>query len=255
MVLSDIRLALALTYVGLLLWRSRLAGGLPDDWWLYLLVFGALNFGLYIAGEISAWWYGRRVVQFMRSLSADARDRWARRFQSSSAYRRLLLATIDEGSTSEHSGVISYPFAAGAVKAATAAFWASVAGGIGVLSGLILAGSRISERIGWGAIGVAFAFAAIASLSRFRLRYMDSRVEVSEFAIALIRDGERKGLRWTEPLLIRARPLLRPVELVSAATGILIPLDFERVGIDHLLGLVLERGGFKLPQVPSNEEL
>lgn len=85
----------------------------------------------------------------------------------------------------------------------------------------------------------------LAAWARQRARYMETMLEVGPFTIAEVHpSGERRVFRWGDPLLLRGRARLRRLELSAAGRPDYIALDYERVGIDRAVRLVLERGGF-----------
>lgn len=254
MLFSNLRLTLSIAYVGLLLWRSRVAAGLPSDWWAYVATFGVMNFTLFIAEHVHAWWYQRRIIQTIRGMSPEQRALWARRFRSSSAYQRLLHSALDEGSITIGDGVRRYPFARGVRRAFEAAFYFVVSLGVLVLAVDIAFGIAASPSLGWVLFSVAVVCAVVAAILRGRLAYMESMIEISDFAIAHVRGNHRKVIRWSEPLLLRARPAWRRLELLAPGSGQIIYLDYDRIGIREVVALVMDRGGFRhLLAEPSDE--
>ena len=73
--MGDMRVALFLSYIVLLLWRTHgFSRNIPDDWWKYLAGYFVLNLSLNGAQRIQSWWQMRRAVQAVRAMNSHARQ-------------------------------------------------------------------------------------------------------------------------------------------------------------------------------------
>ncbi|NUO64830.1 MAG: hypothetical protein HOQ34_14775 [Gemmatimonadaceae bacterium] len=242
--LPDLRSVLFLTYVALLLWRIFSGRGL-DDWWRYVLVFGLLNYALYFSERVYLWRQRRRLVHAVRAM--DPRDAEALLGRHWLAGQRRVLAdeVAAEGVVETDGWVERYPFARGARRAIHASFWASVGIGLALCAVLVLDAHRVTPAVAWSIWGLATASGFVAAFARRMIRRTETVLELSRFSIAEVApDGSRRVIRWGAPLVLRARRGLRRLELSVAGRPGCIALDFDRVGIDRAVRLVLRYGGF-----------
>lgn len=247
-VIADLRVALVLCYVALLLWRSGFGGrDALEDWWLYMLGFAVIQFLLSVSGRVHEWWEWRRAVQALRALGPAERDARLSRLWLSGARRQLDTLVRAEGDVESDGIVERFPFARGPQRAMSAVFWAAAAMSLVILLALMTKLVGTTGVLGWGLFVIAICLAVIAAWARQRLSYMESILEIGPFLVVLIHsDGTRRTIRWSDSLLLRGRPRLRRLELSAAGRPGFVALDYDRVGIDRALALVLERGGFDL---------
>lgn len=242
--LPDLRSVLFLTYLALFLWRVFSGRGL-DDWWRYVLVFGLLNYALYFAQRVHLWRQRRLVVRTVRAMDPrDAEALLSRRWLA--GQRRALADEVAAEGEVETDGMVErYPFARGAVRAIHAGFWIAVGVGLALCALLVLDARRLSPTLAWSIWGLATASGFVAAFARRMIRRTETVLELSRYSIAEVApDGSRLVIRWGMPLVLRARRRLRRLELGVEGRPGWIGLDFDRVGIDRAVRLVLRYGGF-----------
>ena len=247
---SNLRIVLLLTYLAALFWPSGgVSRGVPDDWWLYLVSYSVLSTALYFAERLHGWWQWRRAVQRMRSLDPAVRDARFARMWLSGVRRQLASRVRDEGEVEVVDGLERFPFARGAQRAVATGFWTCAAIGVALQVVLIAGVPHVRRPVGWVMLVIGTLFTVAAAWTRVRLRHMETVLEVSLFAIAEVQpNGVRRSYRWADPLLLRGRPHLRRLELSMEREPGYISLDYDRVGIDRAVQIVLERGGFRSPE-------
>ena len=114
-VIGDLHVALFLAYVVLLVWRTRGAeSGTPPDWWIYIAIFAALNFGLNVAARLGSWWRFRREVRQYREVDPAARPEILRVLKASVITQPLAWEIEREGDAEIGGDVERFPFARGA---------------------------------------------------------------------------------------------------------------------------------------------
>ena len=253
--IGDIRVGLSLVYGALVIWRGRATGGTPDNWWMYIAVFAALNFGLTLASRLGVWWQGRMAVQKYRAMG-PARQALALKAISSLPRGRQFAERVRlEGQPDIGQAVERYPFARGARVAALTAFITAIALGAALLGGLVLRAHSLAPVTAWTMWIAGCVAAVLAAWARRRLKHTESVLEISAFSIAEAGPEGKRMLRWGGPLLLSARPRWRRLELRVPGQREYIALDYDRVGIDRALQLVLHFGGFAAAEgSPPNEQ-
>jgi len=240
--LGDLRVALYAAYVALLLWRGR--GGVPDDWWEYLILFAAVDAAMTGAAVLYERWLVRRAVRVLRGLDPAHRDERLQRIWMSDARRYLADRVAAEGVPERQGSVERFPFAHSDRRENTLLFWA-LALGAAVPLALLLARPPEAPTVGWTGWWVAVACLVGLTAVRRRGRHLTTTLEITPFAVAeLGAGGHRRALRWGQALVLRNRPWRRRLELSAAGHPDFIALDYERVGFERVVRLVLEYGGF-----------
>ena len=243
-VIGDLRVALFLAYVVLLIWRTRREGETPADWWRYIALFAALSFALSIAERIRSWWNGRRVVQRYRAIDPEVRPELLRMLKGSVLTQPIAWQLEREGDAEIGGTVERFPFARGARVATRAGFIVALLLGLGLLFPLVVVPSAVSPPLAWSAWVLACICGALAAWARRRMKHLYSMLEISSFGITEVNGTTRRMLRWGSPLVLSARPHWRRLELRPHGARDFIALDFDRIGFYRALALVVRRGGF-----------
>ena len=246
--IADLRVALSVCYIALLLWRTDVATrGIPDNWWLYVLGFAVLSFALSGIERLAAWWQWRTAVRAIRALSPDQRRAHLQRIWLSGTRQQLTGLVDAEGTVATEGAIERFPFARGARRAILSVFWIA-AGGSALLQVTVIArAAHTSSFLAWSLFAVSIVLALIAAWTRHRGQHMQTILEVGPFAVAELRaDGTRRIIRWSQPLMLRARPRLRRLELSVMGQTDFIAIHYDRVGVLRALELILHRGRFEL---------
>ena len=242
--IGDLRVALFLAYVVLLIWRTRGSGGTPPDWWIYFGIFAALNFALNVVRRLGSWWTFRREVRQYRELDPAVRPELLRILKTSVATQPLAWEIEREGEAEIGGAVERFPFARGARVATRAAFVCLVLGGLALLLPLAIAPRAFSPVLAWSVWALACLCGALAAWARRRMKHLESVLEISSFGITEVNGTSRRMLRWGGSLLLTPHPRWRRLELRPPGSREFIALDFDRVGFYRVFALVARRGGF-----------
>ena len=245
MLASNLRIVLALSYIGLLFWRSRVDGHIPEYWWIVIGVY-FISVRLTYWGE-EAWerWRMRRVVRSYSMLDPVAKDAALKALWSTSPRYHLGELVKEEGQAEIGDVVERYPFSRSAKVQSISAFWVTSALATIVFAILILLPESLPQVGGWIVWAGAALLAIAAGILRTRMRFLDSVLEVSRFGLTEVdTTGGRRTILWTAPLLLRYRKWPKRFELSVSGRHDMIRLDFDRVGIDRAFRLTLDYGGF-----------
>ena len=240
---GDIRIAIYLAYIALLLWKARI--GALDDWWKYIIAFAVLQQVTRLAEDLHLRWQMRRGVQVLRSLDPDDAARILDRMWSGSPrqyYRERLDA---EGSIVRDGSTERFPFSPTTQRETTIAYWCAAGATATVFAVLLIGGPGIPRFTGRTLWTVGGTLCVLAGWARGRSTHLETVLEITPFGLAeLTEDGARgRSVRWTQALVLRARPRLRRLDLHSE-DGVVIPLDYARIGFARLVALVLDYGHF-----------
>ena len=245
MLASNIRVVLAISYVLLLAWRSRVEGHIPEYWWIVIGIY-------FLSVQLTRWgetlwerWQLQRAVRSLRMLDPAAKDVALKRMWSSSARYELGELIKDEGEPETGDPIERYPFTRSAKVQSTVAFWLLAASATTVFAALVIVPQRFAAAFGWLGWVVAVICAIGAGVLRRRLSFLDSVLEVSRFGLAQVdSDGTRHAILWTAPLLLQYHRWPKRFELKVRGRRDTIRLDFDRAGIDRAFRLTLDYGGF-----------
>jgi hypothetical protein len=250
---SDLRLAIYIAYVVLMVWR--IGAGMGEGWWLYVAGFTILIQATRGIERGMQEARVRRRVAYLRALDpADAEAR-LNRMWSASARRALSELLRDEGAIESDGAAERFPFPRSVRRDASILFWVLAAAAVSAFAALALV-SQLRQWIGWVVWIAGAALAVGAGWARRESRALTSVLEVSRFGVTEIADdGTRRALRWTQPLLLRNRPKKRRLDLYSTARpDSPISLDYRRLGFERLLRSIVEYGGFR-PTPEQGEEI
>jgi len=242
---SNIRIALAVAYLVLLVWRSRVEGHIPEYWWIVIAVYFLSIQATRWAESLWNWWQLRQTVRSFGMLEPAAKEAALTRLWSASARHHLAELVKDEGEPEIGDSIERYPFTRSARRETTVAFWV-MAGLSAILFGALIAWPhRVAAGFGWFAWTLAGGGTVTAAILRHRMHFLESTLEVSRFGLAQV-DGEgtRRVISWTAPLVLRYRRWPQRFEVGVIGRRDLIRLDFDRVGIDRAFRLTVEYGGF-----------
>lgn len=242
---SDLRLAIHVVYVVLLVWRVY---GVGDEWWPYVLGLAVLVQGTYVLETWLERRAVRRLVAGLASLDPGTARASIDRIWLGHARRTLGQLLRAEGEVEREGMVERFPFTRAYRRAADVRFWV-LAGAAASAFVLLLAVPGGRPWTGWLAWVAGSALTLAAGWQRRLTRELDTVLEVSPFGLVELHpDGTRRRIPFDAPLLLRNRPRLRRMELARAdAPDRPIALHYARLGFVRLLDLVVEHGGFPGP--------
>src|SRR5712671_3836449 len=186
---SNIRIALAVAYLVLLVWRSRVEGHIPEYWWIVIAVYFLSIQATRWAESLWNWWQLRQTVRSFGMLEPAAKEAALTRLWSASARHHLAELVKDEGEPEIGDSIERYPFTRSARRETTVAFWV-MAGLSAILFGALIAWPhRVAAGFGWFAWTLAGGGTVTAAILRHRMHFLESTLEVSRFGLAQV-DGE-----------------------------------------------------------------
>ena len=245
-VYSDLRVGVYLLYVVLIIWRG-LNHGIDGVAFALLVGFMGLRLLLYCA----EWLHGRLLVRaekeaFLR-LDPEVQARVLKRSWLG-VHRQLYRDAIDEGGVIEQEGAIErFPFSKRAQRETSALFWTLFSSTLILLVGVFFFWQG-AGWVTWAIWAYSFAMAATLAVLRTRERFLQTEVEVSPFAVALLDpEGTRLSISWGSAFRVRLARFGRRLELIDATGTIRVPLDESRVGSARMFSLVRQYAGWDSP--------
>ncbi|HET8655114.1 MAG TPA: hypothetical protein VFL93_06340 [Longimicrobiaceae bacterium] len=237
MLSEDLYLGFRLLFAGLLLWNLH-SGGM-EDWWLYLVI---QFLGLHLIGAALALHDRRRLRKLVRDLTSLSREHQAeylaRVLPGTRFHLRPLLRR--EGTAERDATAERFPFPASDHRLLSSVYW------VLFVTLLVLAGSfylvpGIPPVVTAALLVLGFLLLGVLFWVRRRDQYVQSTVEITPFAIRLIRhDLSPASIMWGSSARLLAHPDDRRLFVCDVRRGIVIPLDSTRLEAERMFQLVLE---------------
>jgi hypothetical protein len=239
---SSLRIGLFITFIALLAWKA--IGGSLDDYWIYLGAYVVLMQATRVAERLRWRWTVRQGVHRLRRLDPEHRERVVGSMWPS-LVRQLYVERLRKEGGPERDGTIErFPFAHSDRRENTMLFWSATATAAAVLVIPVFV-HDLSTAVGWAFLLLALVLVTIVARLRRRGRHLTTVLEVSPFGVSEISENDaRRTIRWSEMLVLHNYPRRKRLELSRAGMMDFIALDYDRLGFERALGLVLEYGGF-----------
>lgn len=253
MFFGDLQLGLYVAYAVLLVWRGSV--GIPEGYVPYLLSYFLLVRLANLIERVTERRVFWRNIQVLNSLDPAEVDVIIARTWSALGRRTLREAIDREGRVERTDGEERYALPRSARQGVEIAFWCCALAALAAF--VVLLGLRWPGVAGWSLWMIGFILSGIAGILRRRAQALSSIVIASPWEL---RHESAAGarisrLRWAEQLRLTNDPRRGCYAIESVSTASQIVVDYRTIGCWRLFALILDRGGFKAPDVVETSKV